>query len=65
LPRRLGFTGDFTFLIGALGLGTLTVARAAAFTADGGGNLGAIALATNTLATHKASPVYLHQRRHL
>ena len=44
--QNSGFTGDFTFLIGGSAvLGTAgPVARAAAFTADGGGNLGAIAL---------------------
>jgi len=54
--QNSGFTGDFTFLIGgSAALGTAgPVARAAAFTADGGGNLGAIALDDNNTGTHKA-----------
>jgi hypothetical protein len=54
--QNSGFTGDFTFLIGGSSvLGTAgPVARAAAFTADGGGNLGAIVLDDNNDGTHKA-----------
>ena len=52
--QNSGFTGDFTFLIGGGSvLGTAgPVARAAAFTADGGGNVGAIALDDNSAGTH-------------
>jgi hypothetical protein len=54
--RNSGFKGDFTFLIGGGSvLGTAgPVARAAAFTADGNGNLGAIALDENNDGAHKA-----------
>jgi hypothetical protein len=54
--QNSGFTGDFTFLIGGSSvLGTAgPVARAAAFTADGGGNLSAIVLDDNNAGTHKA-----------
>jgi hypothetical protein len=54
--QNSGFKGDFTFLIGGGSvLGTAgPVARAAAFTADGGGNLGAIALDDNNDGSHKA-----------
>src|SRR5258708_5486434 len=54
--QNSGFKGDFTFLIGGGSvLGTAgPIARAAAFTADGGGNLGAIALDDNDNGTHKA-----------
>lgn len=54
--QNSGFTGDFTFLIGGSAvLGTAgPVARAAAFTADGNGNLGAIVLDDNNDGTHKA-----------
>ncbi len=53
--QNSGFTGDFTFLIGGGSLGTAgPVARAAAFTADGGGNVGAIALDDNNDGTHNA-----------
>ena len=54
--QNSGFTGDFTFLIGGSSvLGTAgPVARAAAFTADGGGNVGAIVLDDNNDGTHKA-----------
>jgi hypothetical protein len=54
--QNSGFKGDFTFLIGGSAvLGTAgPVARAAAFTADGSGNLGAIALDDNNAGTHKA-----------
>jgi hypothetical protein len=54
--QNSGFKGDFTFLIGGaavLGTGG-PIARAAAFTADGAGNLGAIALDDNDAGTHKA-----------
>ena len=53
--QNSGFTGDFTFLIGGGSvLGTAgPVARAAAFTADGAGNLGAIALDDNNDGSHK------------
>jgi hypothetical protein len=54
--QNSGFKGDFTFLIGGSAvLGTAgPVARAAAFTADGSGNLGAIALDDNNAGTHNA-----------
>jgi len=54
--QNSGFKGDFTFLIGGGSvLGTAgPVARAAAFTADGSGNLGAIALDDNNNGTHQA-----------
>jgi hypothetical protein len=54
--QNSGFTGDFTFLIGGGSvLGTAgPVARAAAFTADGSGNLGAIALDDNNDGSHSA-----------
>lgn len=54
--QNSGFKGDFTFLIGGGSvLGTAgPVARAAAFTADGAGNVGAIALDDNDAGTHKA-----------
>jgi hypothetical protein len=50
------FRGDFTFLIGGGSvLGTAgPVARAAALTADGAGNLGAIVLDDNNNGTHQA-----------
>lgn len=51
--QNSGFKGDFTFLIGGSAvLGTAgPVARAAAFTADGSGNVGAIALDDNDAGT--------------
>jgi len=54
--QNSGFKGDFTFLIGGSAvLGTAgPVARAAAFTADGSGNVGAIALDDNDTGTHGA-----------
>jgi len=54
--QNSGFKGDFTFLIGGGSvLGTAgPVARAAALTADGAGNLGAIVLDDNDAGTHKA-----------
>lgn len=54
--QNSGFKGDFTFLIGGSAvLGTAgPVTRAAAFTADGVGNVGAIALDDNNAGTHKA-----------
>jgi hypothetical protein len=54
--QNSGFKGDFTFLIGGGSvLGTAgPIARAAAFTADGGGNLGAIVLDDNNNGTHQA-----------
>ncbi len=54
--QNSGFKGDFTFLIGGSAvLGTAgPVARAAAFTADGSGNLGAIALDDNNAGTHSS-----------
>jgi len=54
--QNSGFRGDFTFLIGGSAvLGTAgPVARAAAFTADGGGNLGAIVLDDNNAGTHSS-----------
>ena len=54
--QNSGFKGDFTFLIGGSAvLGTAgPLARAAAFTADGSGNLGAIALDDNSAGTHKS-----------
>ena len=54
--QNSGFKGDFTFLIGGGSvLGTAgPVARAAAFTADGAGSLGAIALDDNNAGSHRA-----------
>jgi len=54
--QNSGFRGDFTFLIGGSAvLGTAgPIARAAAFTADGAGNLGAIVLDDNNTGTHRA-----------
>jgi hypothetical protein len=54
--QNSGFKGDFTFLIGGSAvLGTAgPVARAARFAADGGGNLGGIALDDNNNGAHKA-----------
>lgn len=54
--QNSGFTGDFAFLIGGSGvLGTAgPVARAAAFTSDGSGSVGAIALDDNDDGTHQA-----------
>jgi hypothetical protein len=55
--QNSGFTGDFTFLIGGATLGTGgagPLAEAAAFTADGNGNLGAIALDANNSGAHQA-----------
>jgi hypothetical protein len=54
--QNSGFKGDFTFLIGGSAvLGTAgPVARAAAFTADGSGNLGAIVLDDNNAGTHSS-----------
>ncbi len=54
--QNSAFLGDFTFLIGGSAvLGTAgPVARAAAFTADGSGNLGAIALDDNNAGTHSS-----------
>jgi hypothetical protein len=54
--QNSGFTGDFTFLIGGGSvLGTAgPIARAARFTADGSGNLGAIALDDNNDGSHSA-----------
>jgi len=54
--QNSGFTGDFTFLIGGTSvLGTAgPITRGAAFTADGNGNLGAIALDDNNDGSHQA-----------
>ena len=54
--QNSGFKGDFTFLIGGSAvLGTAgPVATGAAFTADGSGNVGAIALDDNNAGTHQA-----------
>jgi hypothetical protein len=54
--QNSGFKGDFTLLIGGQAvLGTAgPVATAAAFTADGSGNLSAIALDDNNAGTHQA-----------
>jgi hypothetical protein len=54
--QNSGFKGDFTFLIGGSAVvGTAgPVAEAAAFTADGVGNLGAIALDANNSGTSNA-----------
>jgi hypothetical protein len=54
--QNSGFNGDFTFLIGGSAvLGTAgPVAHAAAFTADGQGNVNAIALDDNNAGTHEA-----------
>jgi hypothetical protein len=52
--QNSGFKGDFTFLIGGGAVVGGPIARAAAFTADGAGNLGAIALDDNDAGTHKA-----------
>ena len=54
--QNSAFKGDFTFLIGGSAvLGTAgPVARAAAFSADGNGNLGAIALDDNNAGSHHA-----------
>src|SRR6266404_6268866 len=52
--QNSGFKGDFTFLIGGGAVVGGPIARAAAFTADGAGNLDAIALDDNDAGTHKA-----------
>jgi hypothetical protein len=55
--QNSGFTGDFTFLIGGATLGTTgtgPLAEAAAFTADGNGNLGGIVLDANNSGAHDA-----------
>jgi hypothetical protein len=51
--QNSGFKGDFTFLIGG-STAAGPIADAAAFTADGAGNLGAIALDDNNNGTHQA-----------
>ena len=54
--QNSGFNGDFTFLIGgSSALGTAgPVARAAAVTADGVGNIGGIVLDDNNTGSHQA-----------
>jgi hypothetical protein len=52
--QNSGFKGDFTFLIGGGAVLGGPIARAAAFTADGAGNLGAIALDDNDAGIHQA-----------
>jgi hypothetical protein len=54
--QNSGFNGDFTFVIGGGSvLGTAgPITRGAAFTADGNGNLGAIALDDNNDGSHQA-----------
>jgi len=54
--QNSGFNGDFTFVIGGSSvLGTAgPITRGAAFTADGNGNVGSIALDDNNDGSHKA-----------